>query len=192
MSPSRGHSAHVLVVDDEHDVADTQVFRLGARYRTSVAYSGAEALEAVDETVDAVLLDRRMPDVHGDEVLSTLRERGYDGVVIMVTAVDPELNILEMAFDDYLCKPVDRETLLTTLDQHLDPPGADDRLEEYFEIASKLLVLEGDQPVSELADDDEYAALRDRADELETTLREEVDDFDAVVETHRSINRGRS
>jgi two-component SAPR family response regulator len=34
----------------------------------------------------------------------------------MVTAVDPDLNVLEMAFDDYLCKPLSRETLAATID----------------------------------------------------------------------------
>jgi len=60
----------------------------------------------MDDEVDAVLLDRRMPDVHGDEVLARLREEGCDCPVIMTTAVDPGMDILEMDFEDYLCKPV--------------------------------------------------------------------------------------
>jgi len=181
--------AHVLVVDDEHDVADTQAHRLAATYRTSVAYGGEEALAMADPSVDAILLDRRMPDVHGDEVLSRLREWGYEGVVVMVTAVDADLNILEMAFDDYLRKPVDWETLLSTLDQHLGD-RRDDRLDEFFRITSKLQVLEAEQPASTLEDSEAYTAPRERAEELEWVLRTEMDDFDAVVDTYRSIRRG--
>lgn len=189
MTPDADGRAHVLVVDDEHDVADTQALRLDTTYRTSVAYGGADALELAGPSVDAVLLDRRMPDVHGDEVLARLRERGYEGVVVMLTAVDPDLNILELAFDDYLQKPVDRETLLSTLDQHLDGRDGDDRLDEFFRITSKLQVLEAEKPASRLADSSEYAALTDRAEELEAALRAEMDDFDTVVETYRSIRR---
>jgi len=138
------------VVDDEHDEAETQALRIETTYETSVAYGGEEALERAGPGVDAILLDRRMPDRHGDEVLAMLRERGYEGVVVMLTAVDPDLNILEMDFDDYLRKPVDGETLLSTLARHLDA----------------------------------------RADELETALREEMADFDTVVETYRDIERG--
>ncbi|WP_254272111.1 response regulator transcription factor [Haloarcula marina] len=188
-TPGRGH---VLVVDDEHDVADTQALRLRDHYETSVAYGGNEALEMAGPEIDAILLDRRMPDIHGDEVLDRLRERGYEGKVIMLTAVDPDLNILEMAFDDYLQKPVDRETLLSTLEQHLDGAVRDDRLEEYFEVSSKLAVLEGEKSPSELDSSEEYAELEARADELEWQLRTELDDFDAIVETYRAIDRGSS
>ena len=187
MPQDTDHRGHVLVVDDEHDVAETQALRLEATYETSVAYGGEAALEQAGPEVDAILLDRRMPDRHGDEVLARLRERGYEGVVIMLTAVDPELNILEMEFDDYLQKPVDSETLLSTLATHLD--ARDDRLAEFFRILLKLQVLEAERPPEQLAESSEYAALETRVEELEASLRAEMDEFDAVVGTHRSIER---
>ena len=103
-------AAVVLVVDDEEEVAE--VFSLWLRdvYETRVATGGEAALEAVDG-VDLVLLDRRMPDLSGDETLARMRERGYDGPVAMVTAVDPDFDIVEMAFDDYLVKPISKEEL---------------------------------------------------------------------------------
>jgi DNA-binding response OmpR family regulator len=107
-----------------------------------------------------------------------------------LTAVDPDLNILEMEFDDYLQKPVDQETLLATLDQHLDSADGDDRLDEFFEITSKLSVLEEQKSTAQLESSSEYTALQERAEELEWKLRTELDDFDDIVETYRSINRG--
>ena len=189
MSSAPDRAGHVLIVDDEHDVADTQALRLDGHYETSIAYGGEEALALADDSVDAILLDRRMPDIHGDEVLATLRERGYDGVIIMVTAVDPDLNILEMSFDDYLQKPVDQETLLSALQQHLDMPSTDDRLEEFFRVKSKILVLEDQNAKPQLQTNSEYATLKERADELEAALRVEMDDFDEIVETYLSIRR---
>jgi len=179
----------VLVVDDERDVADTQALKLDERYETAVAYSGQAALDTAGPEFDAVLLDRRMPDVHGDDVLTRLRERGYGGVVIMLTAVDADLNILEMPFDDYLQKPVDQSTLLSTLDQHLDRADGDDRLDEYFRISSKLAVLEREKSASQLESNAEYTELKERAIELEWVLQAENDDFEELKETYQSISR---
>ncbi|WP_424002999.1 response regulator [Haloarcula salina] len=190
MSRATSGQPHVLIVDDEHDVADTQALKLDHHYETTVVYGGAAALDTAGPEFDAILLDRRMPDVHGDEVLARLRERGYDGVVIMLTAVDPDLNILEMAFDDYLQKPVEQSTLVAALEQHLDRSGEDDRLDEYFEITSKLAVLEREKSARQLESSAEYTALEERAAELEARLEAEHDDFEELVETHRSISRG--
>jgi DNA-binding response OmpR family regulator len=180
----------VLVVDDEELVADTYAVLLENRYETHVAYGGEAALEAVDESVDAVLLDRRMPDVDGDEVLARIRDRGLTCKVIMATAVDPDLNILEMDFDDYLCKPIDQETLVDTLDHHVDSTSpAREGLDEFFSLVSKLSVLEAEQTATELEASAEYDRLTRRAEELERDLRKDVADFDDIVETYREIDR---
>lgn len=181
---------NVLVVDDEEDVAEAYALKLRADYDTELAFGGEAALEKADATTDAMLLDRRMPDIHGDEVLEKLRAQGYEFPIIMVTAVDPDLNILEMDFDDYLCKPVDKETLRATLDQHVDRTGTDPKLDEFFSLLSKLSVLESELQPSELEDDEEFQRLKRRAVKLSEELRESMDDFEEIVETHRSVDRG--
>jgi DNA-binding response OmpR family regulator len=180
----------VLVVDDERDVADLYALQIQEAYNPVTAYGGREALEKMDEHVAAVLLDRRMPDRHGDEVLAEIRERGYDCPVIMVTAVDPDLNILEMDFDDYLNKPVHEETLLRTLDQHVTDRGRDERLERFLAIMAKLVVIEDEHSEPELEEHREYRALKAQASELADNLREEVEDLESIVRTHREIARG--
>jgi DNA-binding response OmpR family regulator len=180
----------VLVVDDETEVADVLALKIRERYETRVAYGGREALESMDETVDAVLLDRRMPDVHGDEVLAEIRDRGYDCVVVMTTAVDPDLNILEMDFDDYLSKPIETETLLATLDQQLDSRrSSDPKLEEFFSVVSKLEVLESELTPAELAHSDEYERRKREAEALGRELQDTHPDFDEIVDTFRDIGR---
>ncbi|WP_336001923.1 response regulator transcription factor [Halorientalis halophila] len=190
MSHEFSTAPKVLVVDDEEDVAEAYALKLRDDYDTELAYGGEAALEMADASTDAVLLDRRMPDIHGDEVLERLRERGFTAPVIMVTAVDPDLNILEMDFDDYLCKPVDRDTLRQTLDQHLERTATDPKLEEFFGLLSKLSVLEAELQPSELENDEEFQRLKRRAVKLSDELRDSVDDFEEIVETHRSVDRG--
>jgi DNA-binding response OmpR family regulator len=181
----------VFIVDDEETVADTYALRLQSQYETRTAYGGEAALEMVDESVDAVLLDRRMPDIHGDDVLEEIRDRGLTCKVIMATAVDPNLNILEMDFDDYLCKPIFQETLVGTLEKHLD--DADDEnaeLDEFLSIVSKLSVLEDEKTRAELEESKEYTRLKQRADDLGKDLRGNVKDFDDILDTYRDIERG--
>ncbi len=64
----------VLAVDDERPVTTAFADHLGEGYAVTTVYSGEAALDATDATVDAVVLDRRLPDRHGDDVPSTLRE----------------------------------------------------------------------------------------------------------------------
>ena len=180
---------HVVIVDDERDIADIYAKNLDGSYETSVAYGGEEALDVIDDGVDAVLLDRRMPDKSGDEVLAEIRERGLDCAVIMVTAVDPDLNILDMEFDDYVSKPVDEEILKSTLERHVDPVADSERVEEYFSLLSKLEVLEAELSGAELQESDEFKRTARRAREMTEQLRAEIDDFESLVETYRNIDR---
>ncbi len=84
-------------------------------YDVRRAYEGHEALELLDGEVNIVLLDRRMPGLSGDEVLSELRRRELHSRVVMVTAVKPDFDIIDMGFDDYLVKPVSKDDLFTTV-----------------------------------------------------------------------------
>jgi DNA-binding response OmpR family regulator len=179
----------VLIVDDEQAVADVYALRLRDEYDVRTAYGGEAALETMDEDVDVVLLDRRMPDRSGDEVLERLRDAGYDCRVIMLTAVDPGMDILEMDFDDYLCKPVEKLDLVAAIDQQLRVQRYDDRVSEYLEVTSKLALLEEELPPPELDDSDELARLRERVDSLQSQLDETLAEFDDIDTAFREISR---
>jgi DNA-binding response OmpR family regulator len=166
----------VLIVDDEREVADVYALRLDGEYETRTAYGGPEALSELDQSVDVVLLDRRMPDRSGDEVLAEIRDQGYDCRVIMLTAVDPGRGILDMPFDDYLCKPVDKDDLVRAIEQQLRVQQHDGRLAEYLEVCSKLSLLEGQLPPGS----EELDRLRTRAEQLESELDEQLDGLDGV------------
>jgi DNA-binding response OmpR family regulator len=178
----------VLVVEDERAVAEAFTNHLSDEYAVRTVYSGEAALAAADATVDAVVLDRRLPDRHGDEVLATLRERGFEGPVVMTTAVDPDLNILEMDFDDYLVKPVEGSTLRETIGRHLAAADRGPRLAEFVALAAKLSVIEEGRPDRELEDSEEYQRLRRRAGALADALEGEVDDLADAVAVHRALD----
>ena len=106
-----GESATVLVVDDDEAVADVYASQLSGTHEVLTAYDGETALEKITPDVDVVLLDRRMHGLSGREVLEAIRDRELTCGVVMVTAVDPGFDIVDMGFDDYLLKPVEREQL---------------------------------------------------------------------------------
>lgn len=179
----------VLVVEDEPDLADLYAAWLGDEYRVLTAYGGQEALDRLDEEddeVDAILLDRRMPGLSGDEVLAAVRERGVDCRVAMVTAVEPDFDILKMGFDDYLVKPVTSDTLRKTVEELLRRDTYDAEVQELFSLTSKKAMLETEKSATELAGNDEYQRLTARIDELRGKADEsldavtEDDDFDKL------------
>ena len=182
----------VLVVDDEAEVADVYALRLRGEYDVETAYGGAAALETVDDSFDVVLLDRRMPDVPGDDVLPAIRDRGLDVRVIMITAVDPDFDIVEMPFDDYLCKPVEKRDLVGAIDQQLTATRYDERLTEYLEVTSKLALLEAEKSAAELDGNEQIGELRDRADRLKADLDETLAEFDDATAAFQEIERNSS
>ncbi|MHB9286748.1 HalX domain-containing protein [Halobacteriales archaeon Cl-PHB] len=179
-------SVTVLVVDDEEDIADLYTTWLEMDQSVRTAYGGKEALEKVDGDVDIVFLDRQMPDYSGDEVLAEIRDRELDTRVVMVTAVDPDFDIVEMGFDDYLTKPVMREDLAEAVESMLERDGYDDTVQEYFALTSKKATLEAEKTPSELQDNDEYQQMVQRVEELEAEADDAVsgfeEDFDSLFQ----------
>ncbi|MFC7068895.1 HalX domain-containing protein [Halobaculum lipolyticum] len=167
----------VLVVEDEPDLADLYAAWLGTDYEVRTAYGGQEALEELSDDVDVILLDRRMPGLSGDEVLDEVRDRGVDARVAMVTAVEPDFDIVAMGFDDYLVKPVTRESLLETVEGLYDRSRYDSRMQEFFAVSSKMAVLESEKGRAALEDSPEYLELEERARKLREELDEDVSGF---------------
>jgi CheY-like chemotaxis protein len=180
----------VLMVDDEKKVADAYALRLEGVADVTVAYGGQEALEVVDEhrPPDVVLLDRHMPGLSGDEVLDQLRERDVRSRVIMVTAIDPDLGILDMPFDDYLSKPVEREDLRAAVDQQCQVL-AYDLLGEYFQLESTRAVLESELPPDEIEDHDRLAEIRDRRTAVEERVRNLLPEAGELLSSFSGIDR---
>lgn len=170
-------SVSVLVVEDEPDLAALYATWLDDEYDVETAYDGNEALEAIDEDIDIVLLDRRMPGLSGDTVLDTIRERGLDCRVAMVTAVEPDFDIVGMGFDDYLVKPVSKEELQSIIEQLLLRSTYDKQLQEFFAVASKKALLDAEKTDAERKTSQEYAELEDRLAVLRATVTDTMEDL---------------
>lgn len=153
----------VLIADDERAIAETFGTALDETdgYTSRVAIGGEEAIERLDETVDAALLDRRMPRVSGDEVLSHAREVGYDCPMGMVTAVTPTTDTVALPFDLYLTKPV-------TTDEVVSAAGTLTRLADYETTVREEFVLARKRALLRLHDGTDSSAYQRLADRFES------------------------
>jgi two-component system copper resistance phosphate regulon response regulator CusR len=100
----------LLVVEDEARIAAFLEKGLTAHgYAVEWARNGAEALRlGSGPDVALVILDLKLPDLDGLEVLAGLRERGTTVPVVILSArggVDDRVRVLELGADDYLAKP---------------------------------------------------------------------------------------
>jgi DNA-binding response OmpR family regulator len=168
METTADPGASVLVVDDEQRLADLYASHLQTTYRVETAYSGAEALELSDDEFVVVLLDRRMPELPGDQLLDRIRVEGYSGRVVMVTAADPDFDIVDMPFDEYVIKPVTGEEIRDVVEAQLLLDSYEMRLNEYFRLKSKLQTLEG---TDRARDVDQGGSRRDAGRTRRTRVR---------------------
>ncbi|WP_424004200.1 response regulator transcription factor [Haloarcula salina] len=110
-----GTSTRVALVDDDSDYRQLYRLWLPERYDVIEAADGREALELVDGSVDVVILDREMPNANGETVATELRDRSIDPAVVMVSSLEPGVDILDVPVDSYLTKPASRDALLSVI-----------------------------------------------------------------------------
>jgi DNA-binding response OmpR family regulator len=154
-------SPTVIAVDDEPSLTDLYEAWLDGDYDVRTAQSGIDALSLLKSAVDpaVVLLDREMPELTGDELLVRLRERGVDCPVVLVTGLEPRPDVVDLPFDDYLCKPVSRSDLVGTVEASLVRRRYDGALREYFALARKKAVLETSERAREFRRSEAYRRL---------------------------------
>jgi DNA-binding response OmpR family regulator len=110
----------ILVVDDEPMICQlVSVFLTGHGYRTRATQRGVDALALIEQDPpQMILLDMYMPGMSGMQVLHALRDKNYQGGVIVLTASQDEhllQEALRLGSVDVLSKPVDLDRLLLTI-----------------------------------------------------------------------------
>jgi len=112
----------VLVVDDEVVAANSVRRTLTRRgFRVDEAFSGREALNRIlNEMYDLVLLDMKMPDTNGLELLPTIKKHRPKLPVVMVTgyaSIDTAVEAIQRGASDYVAKPFTPEELFSAASQ---------------------------------------------------------------------------
>lgn len=123
---------NVLVVDDDERLCEVVALFLSEAFEVIQAGTGVEALAIVRrERLAAVVLDYRLPDLSGLEVLAKIRSARPRLPVIMITGYGSEqlaASAIKLGVSDYLPKPVNIEDILRCLQRIVSAPGRDDEL----------------------------------------------------------------
>lgn len=107
----------LLIVEDEYDLADLmkELFE-DIDYKVTVCNDGEEGeYYATDYEFDAMILDIMLPGKNGWEILESVRKKGINTPIIMLTAlgeVEDRVKGLNHGADDYLPKPCDPRELI--------------------------------------------------------------------------------
>lgn len=137
----------ILVVDDE-DIQRSLLkdFLIAEGYDVSDAGNGKAALDILmKDYFHLVLLDHRMPDMNGDELLEKMKKINPSVRAVMITAygaVDTAVKVMKLGADDFIEKPVDLALLLSRLQQI----ETEISVEEDFDLVEELHE-RGDLPV---------------------------------------------
>ena len=117
--------AHLLLIDDDPDLLPDQMRQVfpAPAHGVEIAHTGREGLErALDGRPDVILLDLRLPDQSGLDVLKQLRQIDARIPVVLVTVVrsaDAAIEAMRQGAYDYLLKPLDLQKLDRVLGEAL-------------------------------------------------------------------------
>lgn len=190
MPPEDAEDATILIVDDEEKLADMYTLWLRNDYEVRTVYAGADITSELDRDVDVVLLDRRMPGHSGEDVLQAIRRGDRDVSVVLVTAVTPDFDVLELPFDDYLGKPVQHDDLETAIELQLRARRHGKDLREYLRIRATEAILALEKSARELDEHPMVQDLRTKRDALADELRHSIEDVETIRDTFDEIDRG--
>ena len=122
-----GSQIKVLLVDDSPDNRSLiSAFLSKPGINVDLAENGAAGVaKALHNQYDLVLMDIQMPEMDGFEAVRVLNQKGYRVPVVALTAHamkgDRE-RCLRAGFNDYLCKPVNRQSLMDMVQRYASSP----------------------------------------------------------------------
>lgn len=113
----------ILICDDEEGVRESLNLILGEEYKLTFAATGNEALDFLNKTdPDLVILDIKMPQKNGLEILRELRMKKPNMKVIMVTgykSVETASEATKHGILEYITKPFESSLVKETIDKAL-------------------------------------------------------------------------
>jgi len=118
-------STRILVIDDEERIRTTISMILEqAGYRVDTAENGKQAIKKAEANFyNLALIDIRLPDMEGTELLTTLKKTTPKMVKIILTgypALQNAVSSINQGVDYYMIKPVDAEELLRVIKEQLE------------------------------------------------------------------------
>ena len=114
----------VLICDDEEGIRESLKLILSDFYDLAIATHGDDCLHMLtnDTSIKTVLLDIKMPKIHGLDILKSIKSKRPDVKVIMVTgyrSVETASEASKLGADGYIVKPFKSDEILETVKRNL-------------------------------------------------------------------------
>jgi CheY-like chemotaxis protein len=109
----------ILLIEDDAKLRDLYERRFDALGNCAVTGrgTGARGLDALDDTVDVIVLDWNLPDADGRQMLEAIERRAPDTPLIVNSGTEYPDDVAALPCDEYLMKPVTREQWEATFDE---------------------------------------------------------------------------
>jgi DNA-binding NtrC family response regulator len=121
----------IALVDDDETVRKTFALLLGKKYRVETFKDPKQALAKINGSQpDLLIADFKLPQFSGVELIRKLREKGYVGEAMLITAHPDDVRLADMSrfnISHFFVKPLDLDVLNASIDRVLqpkDPPPA--------------------------------------------------------------------
>jgi len=115
----------IVIVDDDETIRKTFVLLLGKKYRVSSLRDSEEALAKLRNAVpDLVIADFKLPRMSGLELIKKLRESGFEGEAMLISAHPDMVKIEDLSrfsISHFFVKPLDLNALNVSIDRVLQP-----------------------------------------------------------------------
>ena len=168
----------VLIIEDESMVAELYMNYLSEDYDARYYMSAEEALSSITNEETITILDRRLPNISGDEVAAQLKTQIDTCLILAVSGVEPSESITELPIDDYLQKPVQQDELLSRLSNLELRLGLPPKEQQYLAVRSKQRALQ-DAYGRSASSTSAYTALSKEADDISVSddRKDSLDEF---------------
>jgi DNA-binding NtrC family response regulator len=115
----------IVIVDDDENIRKTFVLLLGKKYRVSSLKDSEEALAKLRNTrPDLIIADFKLPHLNGLELIKRLREAGFEGEAMLISAHPDMVKIEDLSrfsISHFFVKPLDLNALNVSIDRVLQP-----------------------------------------------------------------------
>jgi DNA-binding NtrC family response regulator len=144
-----GETARILVIDDDESMRKVLVMTLESRgYSVDTAKDGKEAIrKSTSNFYNLALVDLRLPDMDGIELLTAIKEitpRMMKMIVTGYPSLENAIEAVNKGADGYILKPVKTEQLLSTVQEHLRKQReaktySEEKVKEFIETRAREL-----------------------------------------------------
>lgn len=131
----------VLIIENERMVTTVLADYFPDSYDVRSVQTGEEAIEEYTDNTDLLIVDRKLNGISGDEVAARIRAEHERQLILCVSGVEPNNDIYELRYDDYIHKPIKEDEMKARVDLLFSRAELEATERAYLSLRSKQIAL---------------------------------------------------